>query len=309
MTRITDIANQIQDTTATLRGVEGALARDPTSLATLTSAKSLQKRLRALEAEFARETADIGVDVCTYRMFGDRPESHAAALARAVERFQVVLSSVYSALKSGAPRATVRVPAEDAAESALGFGYSFSGSVGFALPIMNQRPLFGESILEVAVGTLFQMARAESPEDISRFARRLGSGPVRALYLWARAHSMAGLGAELAWTRQAERLQTVIVDEPEFQHLSTTIELSSEEDTYEVTLPAMLVGFDSAKGTFHLAFDDGDDVRGVLSDSLDFEPPARVPARYTATLLKTTRTQYSLENDIVHWVLTKMVLS
>ena len=309
MSDVLGMAEMISDTGATLAVVERALAADPMSLALRSSLRSLQERQSNLAEDFARMTYEAGVDVCSYRLFGDDNHPGAAALARALGAFQSLVSVVYAAVASGERRATTRVSADVSDATTFRFGYSFPGSVGFALTLPNERLLMGASKLDESMDVVFSLAQALSTEDIRAFARRLGPAPVREMYRWSSTHAVSNLGAEIRWRMGATTKSGLFLQPPEFEHLRATIEATSEATEEEVPLAGMLVGLDTVRRSFHMQFPGGDDLRGALSDNLALTEPARIPAHYRVWLTKTTRTQYSMDMDEVTWELTRLELS
>ncbi len=271
--------------------------------------QSVRERHEALEEDFQREAASLGIDVCAYRLFNDDPgETTALSVAKAIETFQALLSNVYGALKTRGPRTGARLPADVVAETSLNFGYAFSGSVGLAFTLPNARLLFGESQLDEAFSTIATMSKAEQPGEIAVFAERLGPASVRALYKWSSTLGTAGMGADIQWRRDAEIRGSVTLESVELDRLAATIGQTSDAQTESVTLSGMLVALDTERRSFRLVFEVGDDIHGVVGPSVSFDEPARVPARYQATMTKETRVQYATEVDDVTWILERLTL-
>lgn len=305
MSDVVSLAADIQNATALLAELQRAVVEQPGSKALLLSVGSVQARLADLEAEFKSEAAILGLGVCTYRLFGDHPTYNAGGLGAALERFQGLISTVYSAVKSGEPRRSARLSDEVLRESTLGFGFSFAGSVGFALTLPTQPQLFEDPINE-SVTLAFKMARATSPEAVRDYARRLGPASVRRLYEWARVHEEHALGADIAWMGLRPLSTELLLQPPEFSRLRGLIEVVSEEQNEPIVLSAMLVGLDSETGTFHARFDDGDEVRGHLGSEILFSEPARIPARHTLWLNRKTITRLATGLETVSWTLDRM---
>lgn len=131
------------------------------------------------------EAADaLGYEICTYRAFDENNNPKVAASFGAIALFQKLISVVYGAQKyKEKARATVSDHVER--ETALGFGYAFPGSIGVVLtsrPEQKRIEGFEEKDLDEAIDTAFSMAKAKSAAEIKRFAKKLGPGPVHALY-------------------------------------------------------------------------------------------------------------------------------
>lgn len=59
---------------------------------------------------------------------------------------------------------------EIVAETALTFGYTFPGSVGIVFTMPNERLLIGETALDEADRKVFDMAKAQTPDQIAKHA-------------------------------------------------------------------------------------------------------------------------------------------
>lgn len=305
MSELVGLAADIQETSAMLAELQRAVAAHPESKSLLLSVKSIEARLDNLAAAFETEASALGVEVCSYRLFGEQPTQSAGGLGAALDRFQGLISTVYSAVKSGQPRRSARLSDEVVRESTLGFGFSFAGSVGFTLTLPTQPQLFEDPIIE-SVTLAFSMARATSPEAVQGYARKLGPAPVRQLYEWARVHEEHALGADITWMGLRSHSARLLLQPPEFSRLRGLIEVMSDEQNESVVLSAMLVGLDAETGIFHARFDDGDEVRGRLGPEVSFSEPARIPARHTVWLNRKTVTRLATGAETVSWILERM---
>ncbi|HLF71493.1 MAG TPA: hypothetical protein VI759_05010 [Dehalococcoidia bacterium] len=308
MPSLGELSKMLQDATSTLSEVERALAADPTSESLRLMVRSMRTSQQELEATFLSEVDSLGIDVCSYRFFSPISEQlNIGSLGRALDSFQTLISNVFAAVRTRAPRGSSNLSADAIAESSLQFGYTFAGSVGFVLTVPNERRLFGDSALDEAINTVFDMAKAETPSDVAAFAERLGSPSVRALYRWARTHSLSGIGADLEWRRQDNIRGALFMQLPDLDHLTSTIEATSDATTLEVPLSGMLVGLQQERRTFDMAFEDGSHIHGTIGDelmsSISLDNPLAIPARYFVRLTKTTRTRYSMDEDEESWVL------
>ncbi|MCC7088224.1 MAG: hypothetical protein IT295_03665 [Dehalococcoidia bacterium] len=305
MSELVGLAADIQETSAMLAELRRAVAAHPESKSLLLSVRSVEARFYELEAAFKLEAAALGVEVCTYRLFGDQPTRNAGGLGAALERFQGLISTVYSAVKSGQPKRSARLSDEVVRESTLGFSFSFAGSVGFTLTLPTQPQLFEDPIIE-SVNLAFAMARATSPQAVEDYAQRLGPAAVRQLYEWARVHEEHALGADIAWLGLRSQAAELLLQPPEFSRLRGLIEVMSDEQNESVVLSAMLVGLDAETGIFHARFDDGEEVRGHLGPEVSFSEPARIPARHTVWLNRKTVTRLATGAETVSWTLERM---
>ena len=303
MSNLSDLSRMIQATTATLSRMQRAAAHSQESRSLSLSIASLEQRLHDLEGSFLAEADQLGVEVCSYRVFGAEGQPTAISVGQALESFQAMVSTTYAAVKSGSPRKGGRVGEKDLQESEFKLAYAFPGSVGFVLTLPNKRLLMGESKLDEAMEEIVQIASAGEPKAIAKFVKRLGPAPIRAVHRWSKSHTDAGLGAAIDWQRNQEILTSVFLDAPEMDRLCETIEATGEATSDEVRLSGMLVGLHSERGTFDLILDNGSHIRGTLKLDVSEDRPAKVPARYSTVLTKTTRIRFATDDDEVVWVL------
>jgi len=298
MSDLADIQEKLQDTVAMLAALEEDLARRPDSSALLLNYKSIEKRKRKLEAELASATDALGLEVCSYRILPDAERVKVAGLASAIGEFQNLVSMFYDALRNGAKqRATLSL--ETVRYTSFDFAYAFAGSVGFVFTLPNERTMFDNTFLDEAIRLIFEAARAEKPEEVLQFARRLGPAPIRSLYRWAESHVRSLFSAEIQWKRGKEVRQTALIQGAEFQRLQQVLVETSDETREESVVHGELLGADVDRQTFHLRVDDGPDIRGRFSEVIGYAHTVEIPKRYRATLLKTTRVRYSTEEPEV----------
>lgn len=307
MNRISEIQEQLLETNAAIAEVEKAIANDSKSLSLSAMMKSIQKRYQKLETDFLAEVDNLGIDVCSYRIFGEeeRPEERPTikALSSVLGDFQALVSTVYDALKTATPKVRARISADVAAETEFRFGYTFPGSVGVVLTIPNQRLLIGESKLDESLQTISQMAKLRESPEVLEYSKKLGPASIRALYRWAYDHAESGLGVNMEWRRQQLIRTHLFAQRPELQRLHQTIDLTSEEQTSEFTVPANLVGVDIARRTFDIKLDAGEYIRGSLAKDIDISEKQTVelPKRYKAHIRKTEKIRYSTEEEDISY--------
>lgn len=297
MSRILEIQDNLQDTAAAIARLERAVREDPQSRSLLAMIRSLEKRQQEQEADFLLEADSLGVDVCSYRLFAEQGRPTIAGLSKALGDFQNLVSVVYDTVKSARPKERARVSSEIMHETAFTFGYAFSGSLGVVLTLPNQRLLVGESHLDEAIRVVFSMARVSNPEEILDFARRLGPGPVRAMYQWALDHAKAGLGADIEWRRNREIRANLLIQRPELDNLHRVIGRTSDETTEEMTVEGQLVGADVKRRSFHLQVEGQPDISGSFTDAISESQTVELPRPYRVTLTKTVRICYSTEQE------------
>jgi len=254
MEDIIDIAGKLSETDAAIARWERVLRNNPREESAQEMIATLDKRRNELEGAFAEAAEREFLDVCSYRMALEENEPpKVSALARALSDFQSLLTVVYDALKNG-PKDQAKVSADSTNESALEFGYSFAGSVGFVMTMPNERLLFGESNLDLAMKLIFEMAKAKETGQIAAYAKQVGVAPVRKIYQWADDHVSYGMDADIKWLRNQHIRSELRVNVPELQKLKETIDRTSEDKTESVEVEGLLVGADVKTCKFHITF-------------------------------------------------------
>lgn len=182
MNDLLDTIEKLQDTQAAIRRAEKAVLEHPEMPSVALSLKSLRKRQQSLEALFSSLADDQWFDVCSYKLLPEKEgRPTLPSLTNTLGDFQTLFTLVYDTIKNG-PKQRGRASAEATAATTFGFGYSFTGSVGFVLTLPNERLLTDETDLDRAMSTVFEMARAQSPQDVAKFAKELGAAPIRTMY-------------------------------------------------------------------------------------------------------------------------------
>ena len=255
-----------------------------------------------------------------------------AALAKALDSFQTLISSIYDALKNG-PKQRRRLSKEIIKETSLSFGYAFSGSVGMVLTLPTPEPSHRESkrLLDKSIDVFFRLAKATTASEIAKFVDQIGLPPIRALSKWATTLTAHGLGADIEWEGQHTKENRLFIQTPELDHLSrisaemsaptainpfptqihqggfrlplaarenlskmeSMVGAESASPTEEdIEVEGFLVGVDIQQQTFHIRLPAGDDITGTLMGPIDSEFPIELSKRYRARLRKTTEDGY-----------------
>lgn len=309
MSVLLEITEKLQDTQAAITRLENTAAHNPDSTSLLLTLGSLRKRQIDLETQFAEVTSTHFLDVCSYRLFSDNKEEERPTLrafTKTLLDFQNLFTQVFAAIRKGQPKERSSVTAEVAAETAFGLAYTFTGSLGAVLTLPNDRVLFDQSDIDQAIDTVFELAKAESPQKIATYAKQLGAAPIRTLYNWATDQVQSGLSSQIEWRREKEVRSNLLVQFPELEQLKRAIESTSDEEEDKLVLPGLLVGIDTVSRTFHMSFEEGEDIRGKMDKSIGLEKPVEVPGAYTATIIRTKKIFYSTEKENVYHYLVSL---
>jgi hypothetical protein len=117
MSALLQVQDKLQEVIAEIGRLEFILSKNPESGSLRANIHSLQKLQRTYEEQWLDETDQLGMDVCSYRVFTSQsPTIH--GLARALDAFQHMFSVVFEAIQGG-PRIRGRVSAESRAGNGL----------------------------------------------------------------------------------------------------------------------------------------------------------------------------------------------
>ncbi len=312
MSELFSVQERLQEAGATIARLEASLVDHPATASLLANIRSLRKNRQLLEAQFLRAADDRGLDVCSYRMAPQDQFANAAALSKVLGTFQTVFTLMYEAIKSGNPKPNRRPSSEAEDKTGLLVAYTFSGSLGIVFALPNPRLHFYGNVptyLDEAINALFRLAKASDPDQIATAANTYGLGPINAMYDWAKGHAQYHINANIEWLRSETVKDSVLVQYPEFDKLSKTIERTAEESQTEIVIPGTLVGADVMSRRFHFvdqSTDDEPDIRGRFSEAISESERKQLPGRYRATLRKTVRKKYSTDQEDVSWFLMKL---
>lgn len=304
MSLLLELQDQIQDTEAAIARVERATATDQ-SPALLSMSRSLEKRRAELQQEFLRVAKDLGVDVCSYRIFETGGHPKLTGVTKSLGDFQQMFSVTYDALKNG-PKDRTRLSVEVEQGSAFEFSYAFSGSIGVVLTMASEQMLFGGSEFDQTISIIREMASATTPKQVLEYARKLGPAPVRTVYRWASDNAAYGLGTDVQWRNGSALERQLFIQPQEFRRLAATIAETSDEESVELPLDGDLVGADIPRKSFHMRFDGGDEIRGSFTDAISESHRVELPKRYRAYLRRTVSVKYSTEEEETKYFLIRL---
>ncbi len=313
MSELFQIQERLQESGAAIARLEISLINNPAEVSLLANLRSLRKMQRSLEAEFLRAADDRGLDVCSYRIAPQDQMANASALSKVLGTFQNVFSLIYEAIQTGQPKPDKRPSGAAEGKTELKVAYTFPGSLGVVFALPNPRLHFYgpdvQTYLDEAMKALFRLAKANESADIAVAARTFGLGPINAVYDWAKGHAQFHINANIEWLRNETVRDQVEVQYPEFERLSKAIERTSEESQVEMSLHGTLVGADVMSRRFHFVDQTDEtepDIRGRFSEAISESERKQIPGRYRATLRKTTRKNYSTNEEEISWFLMKL---
>jgi len=298
------VIEKIQETQQALARLESFAAEKPDLKGHDLNIRSLYDRSEELERQFSLLAAEQYLDVCNYRLISEPGAKFSvSSLSKTLGDFQNLFTLLYDSIKNG-PKHKAQSSAETAQESSFEFGYTYAGSLGFVFMMPNERLLIGESNLDLAMTTMFEIAKSKDSESISAFARKLGPAPIRLIYKWANDSLLSGFNVDIRWKRGEQERASSLMQISEFENLTKAIALTSDEEEEHITLFGKLVGGDIVTRTFHMQFESGDDIKGGMEESYKPETDhLNLGELYTARIMKRTKIHYSTEQEDISYSL------
>lgn len=298
MSALVNLIDLIRDTQAEIARTEKVVVqRGDLSFGMELAIESLEHRLQDLQHQFEQATAVEEIDVCSYRLLSVPGRYPVASVGRTFVAFQGLFSVLYDVIKRDQPRKRAKIPPESEFESTFDFGYAYAGSLGFVFTLPNERMLLGESLLDLAMGTLMEFPKASSTKEISELAKKYGAAPVRLAYQWARAHVEAGMSVDVEWRRKDEVRLHMLTQVPELKRLIDLIASTSDIERETITVYGQLVGIDTVGRTFRLVIDPRNEIRGTWHESFKKPEPCIIEQYYTAKIEVETRVHYATESE------------
>lgn len=309
MNALADIRQRLELTNEALAKLGQKIKESPESPGLLLNIETLNKARLHLMQQFNEAAQAQGVEVCTYRLFPEGTERYSiTGIGKAFVNFQAMFSIAYEAVKKSRPIKSLQA-IDMADETLLDFAYSFPGSVGIAFTIPSQVSLYG-NYFDLTVEQLFKMAQSNNSQELRSFSRKLGVGPVRAMYRWADDLVRAGFGVDVQWKGTGAQSTRLYIQKSELSSLTAAILATSEEIHSQLTLDGILQGVDIPTKAFHFEYRDTRnrkrDIRGKFIDAIKAGHPVKVPQRYSAIIRKTTRTNFSMEEDTTEYILLQL---
>lgn len=306
MSQLLEIRKQIEIAAQRIVKLERAF-RDHPELPSIAANLESAVRVRdKLQQQFGEVAAKAGYEICRYRTFDDYDRPVVGAAFKSIADFQNLVSVVYAAMKHGF-RERATIPDDVAKESAFDFGYAFTGSIGIVLTLRNQKMLFDNSLMDQSLETVFAMAKASTPQQVSELADKLGPGPINALYKWVGDNATNGLSAEIDWRKGETVKRSVVVQRQELVHLKKTIESTSSKRTKTITVVGMLTMADVSKNRFKIRPEGLPEIRGTVAiEAIDDKHTVKLPCVYSAQIAKTTRVKFSTGKQEVRYHLLKL---
>jgi hypothetical protein len=306
MNPVAILIERIRDTQRQLHLIKQHLRDDPSDVMLQLTLQSMERVALDLREQYRESAREAHVSLCDYRIFDDlnpRDVFPVLSLTDTVGGFQRAFTAVYDALTSGKKRLRSRPSSVVIERTAMGFGYSFTGSLGVTMTLPEDVTLFDAEILQRTVDTLFEIARAETSEQVAAFAAVLGPAPVRAVYRWAQGHENTGTGLEIDWYNPAAERRSLVLNRNQTFNLSRTIEESSDTHVEMGVITGLLVGLQAEHGRFWMEIADESTISGRMDARVLEAGPVTVPARYEAHVQRSTSVNFATGSEDVEYLL------
>lgn len=270
--------------------------QNPQDAAFEINLRAKQRLAERFQEELFSIASDQHIDVCRYRLIPNTEEVYdLIPVARSLERFQELFSLTYDAL-SRRPRPGARIGAVLAGETALEFGYSYSGSLGIVLVAKGSRGLFFGKF-DSAIETINDVLRVNSRTEILEFARTLGTSVIKRAYDWSLENFKGDFSVDLTWRQSSGRYVGGVIDRSQIARNVDLIGLTSEEEISTIEVLGILVGIDIKTRSFHFVVPDGESYRGQLGPEFPTVGTIEVGQRYRAQIAVRTTTRFATDSE------------
>lgn len=306
MTRLATLQEELLEADAAIARAERTLAAHPNVPSVLATLQTIQRRRENLDEKFHSEAAALGLEVCSYRIDFDQSRHSLPAITEVLRTFQKLFSTIYTSISTGKPKERATWGASDDDASTFDLAYTFPGSLGVALTIPNARPqsldfLLDETPLDKAMRGMFEMVKAQEPEEIKRLASQFGVASIRVMQEWAQSNENAGFGAGIVWRRGDELRSSVMIQAPQLSHLNHVIKETVEETTQAMVGELLTVNMIDKK--FQMRTEGSKIIEGEFDDAISALHSASVPQTYRAVMKVATKLVKSDDEEPVSYFL------
>lgn len=301
---VVDRAKKAFDAVAKL---EAELQRQPDNRALQVNLVSQRRLAERAKEELDHLAALNVIEVCEYRLVPEEGGGYSLGhVAESLLKYQLLFSQIYDSVKSG-PKKRAVFGREAEKESALEFGYTFSGSLGVVLLAKSDRDFFSGS-LDKPIEALYQILDINNKDDVRDIANHLGRAVVTRVHGWSVANIQGGFSTDVYWKRSDGRQLSQFVDRRRMELIVGFIEAASDTVTTPIEVTGMLVGANIVSRTFHLVVPSGDAYMGRISDEIDLDEGPTLGKLYNAKIDISETFYYATErtdriNNLVDLVL------
>ena len=262
------VADKASKAFASVSRLEDALSKSPDDPALQLNLRSMRHRAAQALLEMERLAALNSIEICRYRIMpADGHEYMLEHVSSSLLNYQLLFTQIYDSHKNGR-KDRGKVGAETKKESALNFGFSYSGSLGVALLVRSDRGFF-EGNLDKSIETVYQILDLETVDEVREVSNILGRAVVKRVHDWAASNIAGMFAADIQWKRSDGRYLGKVVDIRDLANLVTIIDSTSDRKTYPVKVTGMLIGGNVSSRTFQFHVSESETYVGHIADDAD----------------------------------------
>ncbi|MDR3243787.1 MAG: hypothetical protein LBT79_03465 [Elusimicrobiota bacterium] len=276
MSNIAILQKALLESNSIIAKTEQNIKNNPNDFALQLSIQSLQNRKSQLEEEFKKESEKIGQDILYYRIFSD-DRINVSAINDVVNNFQKLLTIVFDVVDTKMPKKLATWTTKAKENTALGFGYAYSGSIGLALTLPNKRDL-ADKTLDEAIKNTFELMNISIKEEVEEKMKAFGSGVIKVFDDWVDSHIENNVSAEIKCAKLIRNIQV-----PNLKYVKDILKITPIVEEEEIKIIGNLVGIDMDKRTFHITTQE-DSIIGLLSPEIINK--ITIPSEHTLQLTK-----------------------
>ncbi len=169
--------------------LEREFAQNPDDYALEKDLRSITRLAARYEQELMELATFSQVDICRYKIDPPDKQHSVKNVTESLANFQNVITAIFDSKISGA-KTRAYYSRDVHAESALQFGYTFSGSLGIILTLASERDMFSGRFDDV-VDAFLQILDVGDEFDVRDISNHLGMAVIGQVYQWAATNSAA----------------------------------------------------------------------------------------------------------------------
>ncbi len=293
MSDYASIVERARRSSATVSKIEAALTRapeDPSLQINLSAAKKLSQKAHDALLGLSRLQHK---EVCSYRLIPSKSLGYAvASVSKSMLEYQNLFSQLYDCKRNGKKK-NAAIGKEAAAESALQFAYSFSGSLGVVMFAQSEADFF-EGNLDSSIEAFFSILDIDDVSSAKRVADSFGGAVIKRIHDWSASNIEGGFSADVQWNKSDGRIISSMFDMRKMERIVETISSVSDEESDDIYADGIFIGGDLDARTFHFIIPQGASYRGTLSKEFD-KGLIQLGGSYSAHIVEKRKTFYATE--------------
>lgn len=302
MSDYASIVDRVRRSNAAVSRLEAALEADPVSAALQINLSAAKKRAEINQAELLSISMERHIEVCNYRLLPAATKHYGLSqVSSSLLAYQNLFTQVHDAKING-PKSNLVAGKNAIAQSALDFAYSYSGSLGVALFIQNEKTLFS-GVLDPSIDAFFDVLKIDSVADAKQVIGELGAAVVKRTHDWSSANLDAGFAADIRWNRSDGRQTGEVIERRRMEQLVNVIGSSSDKKSRIIRTTGRLIGGDLGSKSFHFVVPDGASYRGYQAADFVSEVIWTLGEMYEAVIREQSTFYYATDRSTVSFEL------